>query len=122
MFVFSCFLLFTPRVSIGGQVYEQTVNLQDTTRLPYPIKSENFLTPATVRSPLFLNQPSNVTEVVEYDPTTKKYTVYQRVGGYNVGLPRVMSDEEYQNYRVEQSMREYWRQKQTGETVGKGDG
>lgn len=122
MFVFSCFLLFTPRVSIGGQVYEQTVNLQDTTRLPYPIKSENFLTPATVRSPLFLNQPSNVTEVVEYDPTTKKYTVYQRVGGYNVGLPRVMSDEEYQNYRVEQSMREFWRQKQTGETVGKGDG
>ncbi|MGE0077686.1 MAG: cell surface protein SprA [Bacteroidales bacterium] len=106
-----------PVLSAKNYTFQQ----QDTTKLPLPIPAGEY-GKEPVQSPLFLSQPSNINEVVEYDSKTKQYIVYEKVGQYNVAQPRVMSAEEYRNYRVEKSMRDYWKQKQTGETTGKGDG
>ncbi|MCB8965097.1 MAG: cell surface protein SprA [Bacteroidales bacterium] len=95
---------------------------QDTTRLPLPIPRTNAFGDEVAQSPLFLAPPSNIEQVVEYDPVSKQYVVYERVGNYNISQPRVMSLEEYRAYRVDKAMRTYWKQKQTGETMGKGDG
>lgn len=117
----SFFLFFSLSAAFGAKNIIINDFLQDTTKLPLPI-------PATIygdeskQSPLFLNRPANLNQVVEYDPVTKQYIVYEKAGQFNIALPRVMSADEYQSYRIEKSMRDYWKQKQTGETTGKGDG
>ena len=78
---------------------------------------------ASAQHAVYLKPPSNVSYEAEYDPHTNRYMVYEKVGGRRVGLPRQMSSEEYGSFRMEQSMRDYWRQKQAGETDGgQGDG
>lgn len=121
-FLFLSFLIF-PCTTLGAiPNYLDVPQTQDTSKLPLPIPSKGEYGKDLPQSPFFLNQPSNITQVVEYDPVTKQYVVYEKVGQYNIVAPRVMSAEEYRSYRIEKSMREYWKQKQTGESAGKGDG
>jgi cell surface protein SprA len=95
----------------------------DTTKLLLPIKpDEAFASDNQPQSPLYLMPPSNVRVEVVYDPITRQYTLYEKVGKYNIRTPRVMSAEEYRNYMVENSMRQYWQQRRTGETQGRGTG
>ncbi len=51
---------------------------------------------------------------VSYDAKTQKYTVRQKVGNLTIGQPQIMSTEEYQDFRREQSMRSYWANKRRG--------
>ena len=57
---------------------------------------------------LYMNNPSIFSTFVEYDPITNQYYEWQRIGGRNVGFPRVMSFQEYQEYQLEKSTRTYW--------------
>ncbi|MDD2196474.1 MAG: cell surface protein SprA [Bacteroidales bacterium] len=91
----------------------------DTTTLQYPIPSDEDLQNS---SPLFMSTPQNITTEVEYDPKTKQYTIYYKVGNVNIRTPRVMSENEYRQFQFEQSMRNYWQQKQKGETSSRGSG
>jgi len=94
----------------------------DTARLPLPIKQPGIWSPVPPHSPLYLSEPSNIREEVVYDATTNQYIIYRKLGNINIETPRVLSADEYRTYRIDKSMREYWRQKQTGEFSGKGDG
>lgn len=114
-----CLLLFFTNVQSAFAVSPLP---QDTTKLPLPIPQSDLLGNQEEQSPLFLNNPSNIQDEVEYDPVKKQYILYRKVGGYSIAPPRVMSVEEYRDYRIQQSIREYWRQKQSDETVGKGNG
>jgi len=91
----------------------------DSTTLPFPIPSNED---QQDDSPLFMASPQNITTEVEYDPVTKQYTIYYKVGDVNVRPPRVMSESEYRQFQFEQSMRSYWQQKQKGETSSRGSG
>lgn len=113
-------------LALGSSVYESNTLFQepqtgnsDTTKLPFPIPQdeENAAT-----SPLFMSDPQNVITEVEYNPQTKQYTVYYKVGDINVRPPRVMSEEEYRNFQFEQSMRGYWQQRRMGESSARGSG
>lgn len=94
---------------------------QDTTRvsppdLPYPIPVRSHTLPEKkVESPLFLKNPSNFETRVDYDTETNRYIIYETVGGLEVGLPRVMTPDEYRQYRYDQIMREYWRLHASGD-------
>ena len=57
---------------------------------------------------LYMNNPSIFSTYVEYDPSTNQYYEWQRIGNRNVGLPRVMSFQEYQQYQLEKSNTTYW--------------
>ena len=70
---------------------------------------------AMAQQPTRLSLPSNVTYEVDYDPVTNRYLVYEKVGDRRLGVPRQMTSEEFTNYRLEQSMRDYWREKQSGD-------
>lgn len=93
----------------------------DTTKLPFPIPPSNGIS-GQQQSPLHLAQPSNITYKVEYNPATKTYTVYEQVGNVNIAPPKVMTEEEYQNFQFQQSMRSYWRERQAGESTMRGSG
>lgn len=86
----------------------------DTSKLPLPIIPYQFGNEA-LQSPLFLNQPQNVTYKVEFDAQTGNYLVQEMIGERKIGAPKVMSGEEFANYRAEKSMRDFWRQKLGGE-------
>ena len=95
----------------------------DTLKLPYPLKpSDTFASDRKVRSSFDLESPTNITITVEYDPKARLYTIYERVGKYNIKPPRVMTEEEYRSYQFENSMREYWRKKSAGESFNAGSG
>lgn len=99
------------------------VSNPDTIKLPYPIKPEDpFASESKPQSPLFLAPPSNIVVSVDYDPKTRQYTVFERVGKYNIRPPKVMGEDEYRSYQFESSMREYWRQQRAGQTTGAGSG
>jgi len=62
-------------------------------------------------SKLYLNQPSNIKTVREYDPTTGGYVIYERIGDMNYRLPQSVPMNDYLKIDVEQSIKDYWRQK-----------
>ena len=94
--------------------YFQNYFPPDTT-LPFPIAEEGGLgdkeTPA---SPLYLEDPANITSEIVYDPVTKTYVVRKKVGSWDYRTPRVMSLSEYQEYQNKRAMQDYWRMKSSG--------
>ena len=56
-----------------------------------------------------LTDPENVKTVIEYDPVSNSYIMRTRVGDMEVGTPFMLTPEEYQDYRMKESLREYWR-------------
>ena len=96
------------------------LNLQDpdTLNLPFPIPPDED----QASSPLYMSTPGNITTEVEYNPKTKLYTIYYKVGNVNIRAPKVMNAEEYSSFQFEQSMREYWQQRSGGGKIDRGSG
>ena len=69
-------------------------------------------------SPLFLNNPANITTRVDYDGRTNQYIIYQKIGALDYRRPVYMSADEYRKYEFEQAMREYWDANIRGEATG----
>jgi cell surface protein SprA len=69
-------------------------------------------------SPLFLNNPANITTRVEYDGRTNQYIIYQKIGVLDYRRPVYMSADEYRKYEFEQAMREYWDANIRGDVSG----
>ena len=74
------------------------------------------------RSPLFLNDPSNVKKSFEYDPETGEYKYYQKMGDRDFRSPNSMSLEEYLEYDMEKGNKDFWRQKSAAETLNESEG
>jgi cell surface protein SprA len=65
---------------------------------------------------LMLNNPSNISTNVEYDPTTGNYNINQTMGGMNYRPPTYMESEEYQDYQFKQQVKKYWSSRSHAET------
>lgn len=62
---------------------------------------------ASTDTPWILESPENVEEVVEYDPLTGQYILYQQVGDQMIGAPQYLTSEEYQQYVYENQDADY---------------
>ena len=71
------------------------------TTLAYPFSG-------TESGGLYMNNPSLFNTHVEYDPITNQYYEWQRIGDRNIGLPKVMSFQEYQKQQLEKTTATYW--------------
>ena len=69
-------------------------------------------------SPLFLNNPSNLSTKVEYDGRNNQYIIYQKVGELDYRRPVYMNPDEYRRYEFDQAMREYWDASLRGDASG----
>lgn len=84
--------------------------------LPYPF--DDNINPGEGGEGINLEDPDNVESIVEYDPNTGNYYIYQRIGGeIDYRNPTVMSFEEYMNYDMEKSLQDYWREKEQAESM-----
>ena len=88
-------------------------------KLRFPFKDQSdSLSGNVIKSPLYLKDPSNITEEVDYDPITKQYTIRHKVGSFEFTRPVVLDFKEYQQYDLEKSLRNYWyeRSQTSGQT------
>ncbi|MFP5470948.1 MAG: cell surface protein SprA [Bacteroidia bacterium] len=96
---------------------ENTVEVDSPeTELVYPITDPNDPTqkPAGL---INLNDPLNVKSEVYYDPITGKYIFRQTLGdSLNYRNPSYMTAEEYRNWQLDQSIRDYWNKKAAEQT------
>lgn len=85
--------------------------IRDTTALPFPIRPHPDIPLPGTKPPSVLDfkDPPSITEEVVYDPETNQYIIYQRIGSLNYRTPRTMTFEEYKEYRLENSLENYWR-------------
>lgn len=74
------------------------------------------------RSPLYLSEPGNVNREFEYDPETGQYNYLQKMGDNNYRSPTYMTLDEYLEYDMEKSQKDFWRQKAAAETLNESQG
>lgn len=72
---------------------------RDTT-LPYPINNQS--------GGLHLNNPSNFTTEVVFDPVTGQYIIFERIGGLLAKPPMFMTPDEYRDYVYRKQVQDYW--------------
>ncbi len=87
--------------------------------LPFPIhQNSNDPNNPAGNSPLFLNDPSNITNSVDYDPLTGQYLFTRQLGGVNIEEPYLLSLEEYLKYDIQNSVDSYWKNRTKQDGLG----
>ena len=85
------------------------LKLKDNTGNPWDLKQ---------KSPLFLDNPSNIKSSVIYNPDKNEYVLYQKIGAFDYRTPVFMSPEEFRKYEYNKSMRDYWQSRISGDATG----
>lgn len=58
-----------------------------------------------------LETPSNIKTDVEYDPNTGYYVVRTKVGDMEIATPFLLTEKEYNDWQLRQSLQEYYRER-----------
>ena len=111
-------------VVMGQNVNEKSAqeaeNVQDTIAPRYSVRKT---VPGTLKDlsphPADLQSPMNLRTEAEYDAKTDKYYIRTKLGNTEIGVPMILTPEEYLDWTLKQSMQSYYRQK-NGEQIGKG--
>lgn len=79
----------------------------------FPVKKTQITTYEDLGGdpPIDLKSPSNVKSTVEYDPNTRLYIFRTKIGDTEVATPFSLTQDEYLNYSLKQSMSEYFKKK-----------
>ena len=90
---------------------------QDTTRLHlndslhYPIHDTRGDFYSSQKSPFDLANPSNIKDSIAYDPATKRYTVYEKIGNKYYRTPTSYSPEEFMEMEGHKAETNYFKQR-----------
>jgi len=104
-------ILFGFLLAFSSTAQDTTLHYPFSSKGSYPFSSSGF------KSPLYLQNPSNISSNVVYDPLTKQYVFSETIGGWNYRPPTLMSTDEYQTYEFRQQVNEYWRLKSSGASL-----
>lgn len=80
--------------------------------LPFPFKDANLFGEQDTSS-LFLHDPANIKQTIEYDAETGEYWIRNHIGNFSYRLPRAMTLKEYMEWDFNESIKKYWRQRIT---------
>ncbi|MGJ8664924.1 MAG: cell surface protein SprA [Patiriisocius sp.] len=58
-----------------------------------------------------LPQSSSIQDLYTYDPVTDRYIYSQMLGDFNIGVPAILTPQEYQDLVLREQMRDYFKQK-----------
>jgi cell surface protein SprA len=112
----------TPEQSLRkSAILAPSVLLQDndSTELVFPFRDNSTnASDESPKSPLFLNEPSNVKTEVEYNPETNEYILRRRIGNLDYRPPYSMTPEEYKKFNLERSINNYWRERSMASGAG----
>ena len=115
-------------IAIMGQNVQQKTKTDNSTKEAQsdsiaPRYSVRKTVPFTLKDlslpPADLKSPTNLRTEAEYDAKTDKYLIRTKLGNTDIGVPLLLTPEEYLDWTLQQSMQAYYRQK-NGEQIGKG--
>jgi len=89
----------------------------DTSALRYPLHdrySDKYNDQGS-KSPLYLKDPSNITDSVDYDPKENQYNINEHMGSLFYRNPSYMTFEEFRQHEFDNSTQQYWRQRASEE-------
>ena len=109
--VFTCSSL----VSFGGAhpfngLVKDTVPGKDSLRFPLTDRRGDAFT-APNRNPFDLQRPSNIQDSIAYDPATKRYYLYEKIGRSWFRKPSYLTFEEMLAYKSRQDERDYFQRR-----------
>lgn len=116
------------RTMAGTTVSTLFLNPPDTTendttqnvQLRYPFTGDNDLLyfGNRNRSNLFLNDPSNLQQNIEFDPKTNQYIITNKMGDLNYRPPQKLDLEEFRKFEEEESLEDYWQERSNAQSQG----
>ena len=56
-----------------------------------------------------LQEPSNVTHTIEYDPVSGQYIFVSKIGDFTISDPVYMTQEQYSDYVQQKAIKDYWK-------------
>ena len=123
--VFYC-PLFLRALSADGSIFE-TMNLPpDTTggdtNLIYPFTNQMVDPSNTNIHPLYLQNPSNITTEIQYDPVTRQYVKIYKIGDQTYRIPTTLSFEDFQIEDMESMVSSYWKERSEAANLEKSGG
>jgi cell surface protein SprA len=95
----SFFLLFSVTTFLSAHTKTDTVPLRD--------RTGDYLRDSVVNS-FNLRDPEVIEKNVEYDPTTNKYYITEKIGDYYYRTPTVLTFEEYVKWKSKEQERQYF--------------
>ena len=101
-----CFIAFISTQSVFAQ---NKSNKPDS--LPYPIQDRRGDFISTDQRTFDLNKPSNITDSVAYDPVTKRYYVYEKIGSKYYRTPTWYTSDEFMAIQGRKSEIEYFKKR-----------
>lgn len=94
----STYVLLVLMFVMGATVYGQETE-QDSTSTGYAFGN------------LSLPNPSSIVSKYTYDPVTNRYIYTETIGNFNINYPIILTPEEYRQLVLEESLRNYYKQK-----------
>ncbi|MBI4946251.1 MAG: cell surface protein SprA [Bacteroidetes bacterium] len=87
--------------------------------LKYPMHDQSTGMPSLndYKGGLYLNDPSNIKTDITYDTDSGVYDVSQKMGKLNYRPPLYMTPEEYMDYQFKKSMKSYWKERSSAESM-----
>ena len=90
---------------------QEATTAQDTIPPRYSVRKT---VPGTLKDlsprPADLQSPMNLRTEAEYDAKTDKYFIRTKLGNNEIGVPMILTPEEYLDWTLKQSMQAYYRQ------------
>ncbi|NNF01728.1 MAG: cell surface protein SprA, partial [Bacteroidia bacterium] len=94
------------------------------TLLPYPWNdriTDQWSNPFD-NHPLYMSDPSNIENSIQYDPKNHEYNIYEKIGDRFFRNPSYMTFQEYTQEEFNRSTKNYWKQKSDQENAAKRKG
>ncbi|MBK6643828.1 MAG: cell surface protein SprA [Bacteroidetes bacterium] len=89
---------------------------KDSTQLPYPW-DDNLTDPfsnSPNQSPMYLGEPSNVNQSIEYDPDQNQYNINEKMGELFYRNPSYLTFDEFVREEFSKSTNNYWKEVSEG--------
>ena len=74
---------------VADTTQKSILKLKDDSGIPWDAKQ---------KSPLYLDNPTNIKSYVTYDPEKNEYVLYQKVGAFDYRTPVYTSPDEFRKY------------------------
>ena len=88
--------------------------------LRYPFTGDDnlFYLGGKSGSNFFLQNPSNLTQQIVYDPITNQYVITNKMGELNYRPPQKLSMKEYRKFDEQKALEDYWEERSAASATG----
>jgi cell surface protein SprA len=136
LLIFMIFLLsWKIPANIGGREFSEydlswllppdTTEGKDTSVVlpfPAPIQDDYLMYTPEDTGALYFRPPKNLTNEIEYDPESNQYYFRNKIGDIDYRNPTFMSFDEYQEYDLDRTIKQYWRERSSTSSTISSDG